>query len=317
MAEAVTPPIPPVPSGTARPLWSVMIPVCNRTTYLLQAIDSVLSQGIPPEAMQICIVDNSTQSIDWTALFSARAGGRIEIVRQKQHLSICDNWNSCIAHARGHLVHILHDDDFVLPGFYDVLSRTADRFPGVDLFACRALFIDEQGIVLGVTERLPAHEAGGTDPSPFFYRTPVQTPGVAMRRRFYESHGGFMHAFPHCADVEMWSRAISMVGGVVVPDVLCAYRTFATNHSGTLRRTAENLRDIQRLYLHFADRYPTFDRRVALQTLSRYALDQADTFRLDGDAEASAHARDFVRRNVPLWIWLRRRTLQFAKRFIT
>ena len=294
-----------------------MIPVCNRTTFLRQTIDSVVSQGIPAGAMQICVVDNSTQPIDWAAFLAGWEGGRIEIVRQPQHVSICDNWNACIAHARGHLVHILHDDDFVLPGFYDALSKAADRFPEVGLVACRALFIDESGIVLGVTERLPSLEAAGRDVAPFYYRTPIQCPGVAVRRWFYESHGGFTPGISHCIDVEMWARVVGLAGGVVLPDVLSAYRFYPNNHSGAFARSADNLRDLKRRLDLFASRYPSFDREVATAALCRQAMDQLDYFRSKSDDEAVTCNLAFVRRHVPTTWRLRRRVLQLARRLFT
>jgi Glycosyl transferase family 2 len=54
----------PVPEGVSRPLWSVMIPVYNRTKFVRQAVESVLAQDPEPDQMQICIVANSTESID-------------------------------------------------------------------------------------------------------------------------------------------------------------------------------------------------------------------------------------------------------------
>jgi cellulose synthase/poly-beta-1,6-N-acetylglucosamine synthase-like glycosyltransferase len=54
----------PVPEGVSRPLWSVMIPVYNRTKYMSQAVESVPAQDPGPDRMQICVLHNSTESID-------------------------------------------------------------------------------------------------------------------------------------------------------------------------------------------------------------------------------------------------------------
>ena len=41
------------------------------------------------------------------------------------------NWNRCIAHARGHWLHLLHQDDVVLPGFYERMGPASRERPDV------------------------------------------------------------------------------------------------------------------------------------------------------------------------------------------
>jgi GT2 family glycosyltransferase len=62
-----------VPEGVSRPLWSVMIPVCNRTKYVRQAVESVLAQDPGPDKLQICVVDNSTVVIYRTTVVYPKA----------------------------------------------------------------------------------------------------------------------------------------------------------------------------------------------------------------------------------------------------
>lgn len=45
--------VPPVPAGTARPRWSVMIPTYHCADYLAHTLRSVLRQDLGPDAMQI------------------------------------------------------------------------------------------------------------------------------------------------------------------------------------------------------------------------------------------------------------------------
>src|SRR5437879_1253487 len=115
------PKIPPPPPGT-RPMWSVMIPTYNRLTYLEQALRSALDQDPGPEQMQIGVVDNCSTEVDTEAFIRKIAGDRIEFYRNPQNVGTYLNCNQCIVHARGQWVHILHDDDAVLPGFYRELA---------------------------------------------------------------------------------------------------------------------------------------------------------------------------------------------------
>jgi glycosyltransferase involved in cell wall biosynthesis len=50
--------IPPIPDGTPRPLWSVMIPTYNCANYLRETLASVLAQDPGFEIVQIEVVDD-------------------------------------------------------------------------------------------------------------------------------------------------------------------------------------------------------------------------------------------------------------------
>ena len=70
-----------------------------------------------------------------------------------QRVGFVSNWNTCIDRARGHLVHILHDDDFVAPGYYEEIYALTNKYPDLGLYATRSFFIDEESVVTGVIPR--------------------------------------------------------------------------------------------------------------------------------------------------------------------
>lgn len=124
----------------------------------------------------------------------------------------------------------------------------------------------------------------------------------------YETLGGFRQDLSFALDCEMWSRIISGAGGLVTPEILSCYRKSGMNETSRLARTAEGLRDIERLNGIFAGRYPEFDRGKALLEVCRMALRQTRMFSEQGDVEAA-------RANLEFWNRHATRT-QRARRFV-
>jgi glycosyltransferase involved in cell wall biosynthesis len=265
-----------------------MIPTYNCARYLRQTLTSVLAQAPGPDQMQIEVVDDGSTVDDPAAVVRQWGQGRVAFHRNSQNQGVTKNFNVCLQRSRGHLVHILHGDDYVLPGFYQRIKAAAEKYPSAALLATRSFDIDADNVILHVAPRLRDLETAAHAVESFFYTTPIQTPGVVMRRDFYEQHGGFDLRLAHTADCEMWARAIGLASGCITPEVLACYRTFPGNDSGHLARTAGNLHDIERLNQIFAARYPAFDSKKAARRVWHTARQQIRHFNRQGDAPALA-----------------------------
>ena len=95
-----------------------MIPVYNRVKYLRQALESILSHAYSRKDMQIEVVDDCSEHNEAESIAKEVCPDRITFYRQPRRMGLVSNWNACIERARGHLIHILHDDDFVASGYY-------------------------------------------------------------------------------------------------------------------------------------------------------------------------------------------------------
>lgn len=294
------PKIPALAAETYRPLWSVMIPSFNCATYLRLTLESVLSQDPGVEHMQIEVVDDCSTKDDPESVVQEVGRGRVSFYRKNNNEGAVANFNTCIERSRGQLVHILHGDDLVMPGFYKRYTEVARLAQDVALIACRSFFIDEDGIILSVNDRVRTLENGGRDASAFYYTTPIQTAAAVVRRSFYEETGGFLPALVHTADCEMWARAASLGGGIVMPDVLAQYRVFNANDTSRLMRTAGNLEDTARLNALMAARHQDFDQHRAMRRIAAMAVHQMRRFQQIGDAAGYRANRDFYAANIPL-----------------
>ena len=227
LPRLTAPRIEPVPAGVERPLWSVMIPTFNRATFLRRTLESVLARDPGRDKMQVEVVDDCSTTDDPEPVVRAVAGDRVTINRNPQNLGLMRNFNRCIELSRGHLVHILHSDDYVEPAFYSVLGNLAEKHPDCAVLASRVFFVDEAEVITGVSLRANWMENPTHDVTPMLHTLYHYCPGVVVRRALYERYGGFLPRLVGCGDWEMWIRAVRCGGGVVYPHPLASWRRSA------------------------------------------------------------------------------------------
>ena len=283
------------------PFWSVMIPVYSPAPgQLEQTLESVLCQDCSVEAMQIEIVDDCSPDVNVQELVRAVAGDRVRFSRTTRNMGLAGCWNTCIERARGEWVHILHQDDYVLPGFYSEIESIAESHPEIGLIAVRSFYVDDEGVIDALTPRVKDLEEGGRSVAELFYLNQIECPGVAVRRGAYLKHGEFRFDLCYTLDWEMWTRIIGLEGGLVSPKVLACYRMASGNATSRLARTGEALIDIARLHRLFAQRYKDFNPGSANRKLCDLALKQAWIFHDLNDREGEQASLRFWRRHAPL-----------------
>jgi glycosyltransferase involved in cell wall biosynthesis len=281
------PDILPVSVTGVRPKWSVMVPTFNGTRHLRETLESVLAQDQGTEDMQIEVIDDCSTTDDPEAIVEKVGQGRISFYRNPKNRGTIANFNTCVERSRGRLVHILHQDDSILPGFYDCISRVATNWPDVALYATRAFIINEDGYVLGLTDRITSLEIPSNDVKPFLYSTPIRASSIVVRREAYEKYGGFRRELVLLADCEMWFRVIGKGRGVVHPEVLCNHRESARTETSRLKRSGEAALDIERLNVLLASKYPIFDLKRGARRVYETAYVDAKQFEKEGDITAA------------------------------
>ena len=281
------PKVEPIAAGIARPLWSVMIPAYNCAKYLRPCLESVLAQDPGIDRMEIEVVDDCSTEDDPEAVVREEGKGRVKFHRKSRNEGVTANFNTCIRRSSGELVHILHGDDYVLPGFYRTIEELTERNPAVSFFHARALVVDEAGNTEDNSPPIESLEKPGNEVTPFYCANPFRTAGVVIRRAFYEQHGGFNSKFVHVADWEMWVRAVFLGTGVCSNETLAIYRDFAGNDTSRLVRTGTNLVDCLRLADHWAAcEMPGFDLRSFRDMIATAVSFWEEVFRKSGDTEA-------------------------------
>lgn len=283
--------IPAVPDRTARPSWSVMIPTYNCGRFLAAALQSVLAQDQGPERMQIEVIDDASDLDDPEPIVQQFGQGRVGFMRQTRNVGHIGNFETCLKRATGRLIHLLHGDDAVRPGFYEKLEAGFTREPEIGAAFCRQIFIDEAGHWQSLA---PVEEPqAGVLPDALArlaQEQRIMTPSIVVRREVYERLGGFDARLKCSEDWEMWVRIAASYPIWYEPEPLALYRMHDLSNTGRHLSTAEDMSytrhaiEIFRDYLP-ADRADGIGRR-ARSTYSEAALANAERMLRQGDRRA-------------------------------
>jgi glycosyltransferase involved in cell wall biosynthesis len=225
-----------------RPRWSVVIPVYNCAEYLAQALPEVVAQLVDRDDAEIIVVDDA--SSDDPARVVERLGrDRVQYRPNPGHLGAVSTFNRCLGLATGELVHLLHGDDMVLPGFYTAMEHAlAD--PTAVAAVCRVQDLDAHNSPLYITRSYRKGTGvwmNALDALAVSNR--VRAPGIVVRRAAYERVGGFRTDLPHAADWEMWTRLAAHGSIMFVDQVLACYRRHDTSDTSARVRTGANVKE--------------------------------------------------------------------------
>jgi GT2 family glycosyltransferase len=265
--------IQPRPAGEKRPLWSVMIPTHDCAGYLRETLRSVLAQDPGLDVMQIQIVDDCSTKDDPQAVVAELGGARVEFYRQSYNVGLSRNFNTCLQRARGQLVHVLHGDDGVRPGFYEQMQRALSDNAAAGAAFCRYISMNEQGHWLSIAN-LEQPDAGPLANwlEKIATGQRLQTPCMVVRREVYESLGGFDHRLSYGEDWEMWVRIAALYPVAYIPEPLALYRVHSLSSTARGVRTGANGRDLRQA-IAMIEQYlpPELARSATRQARKNYA----------------------------------------------
>ncbi|AMM51712.1 hypothetical protein TH61_11700 [Rufibacter sp. DG15C] len=267
----MSPPIiQPLPISRERPLWSVMIPVYNCGAFLKEALESVLAQEIPERQMQMEVVDDASTDIDVQQLVQEIGKGRISYYRQAENVGSLRNFETCLNRANGHLVHLLHGDDYVGIGYYSQIAQLFDQYPEAGAAFCRYRCVNEKGEK--VYDKTPERTTEGILNNwllKISERQQAQYVAMTVRRTVYEQLGGF-YALEYGEDWEMWVRIASRFPVAYTPRTLAFYREHAHSISGSRFSSGQHLQDLATAMRLIQQHLPEKHRRHILKKSQRY-----------------------------------------------
>ncbi|MEJ5961888.1 glycosyltransferase family 2 protein [Pedobacter immunditicola] len=284
--------IEPLPGTENRPRWSVMIPTYNCSKYLKACLESVLIQSKSKQEMQITVIDDFSTDDDIEKLVEEVGMGRIEFHRQHQNVGSLRNFETCIKKSRGELIHILHGDDLVKPGFYNEIEHLFTRYSSIGAAFTGLSNIDEDGELM--EHYTPVQEHSGIIKNWLMEISKcqlLQTCSIVVKRKVYEELGSFF-AVHYGEDWEMWVRIASRFQVAYTPQNLALYRVHNNNISSRCLSTGQNVSDIKKVIDITQNYLPTEirkERKVeARRNFANYfTINAQKIYRLDQNAQVA------------------------------
>ena len=125
------------------------MPVYNNEEFILQTLESLASQALPPDRVVVCDDGSTDKTEQIVREFKAL---KCEWLPNQKRLGLFGNFNRCLDLAdQTEYLQILHADDIVQPGFYQTMSQVLEDCPGLGMAWCLDERIDEQGSQLSVS----------------------------------------------------------------------------------------------------------------------------------------------------------------------
>lgn len=233
-----------------RSLIAVVIPAYNLARYLPEAVESVLAQTVPPDQLEVLVIDDG--STDATAAVASRFAPRVRYIRQTNR-GLPATRNRGIRETTAPYVAFLDADDRLLPTKLADEVAVLESEPTIDIAYSGWYYIDERG------ERLPQHgwSRDEGDLLPRLLLGNVIHPHAALvRRSILEASGGFDETLTSVEDWDLWIR-LSAAGARwrLVDHAALEYRVRRDGmHTNPGRMLSNRLRVLEKALATLSDR---------------------------------------------------------------
>ena len=111
-----------------KPLISLIIPTRERADTLSFTIKAALNQN--SDSYEVIVSDNFSQD-NTKEVVQSFNDSRLVYINSGKRLSMCDNWDFALEHAKGEYIIFIGDDDAIMPESIDKLQITIKNKPNL------------------------------------------------------------------------------------------------------------------------------------------------------------------------------------------
>jgi glycosyltransferase involved in cell wall biosynthesis len=291
--------------GSARePSVHIGLTAYRRTTYIGEAIESVLGQSF--EDWQLTVCDNGPGGGEVERAVEPYLGDpRVSYLATGRELSLAENWTNALNQGRTPYVAVLNDDDRYHPNYLRRRVAALEAHRECGFAYSEWVGIDETG---AVTLRVPPKFPEGVLPREvmadwFTQQNLVVPPAIVLRRSAAEAVGAYFDEQWQYCDWELWARMAAHYPAYYFAEPDCDFRRHSDAYTFTERETAGHiLAMVDSIEQRFAREVEGFEptRRARARNRSRILLHIAgDTHRAGGWKSSGALYRRALREYPP------------------
>jgi len=202
------------------PLVSVVMPVYNVETYLIEAVESILNQTFSDFEF-IIIEDPSTEEITKILEKFAERDKRIRLIRNSRNLGLVRSLNKGLKQARGTYIARQDADDISLPDRLAIQACFLEKHPEIGVVGTWVALLDKEGQQTDIL-RKPT--------SPFLIKWSLlfgnclAHSSVMMRLSLVEENEVYKTEMLFVEDYELWARLSEKTLLTNLSKVLCLIR---------------------------------------------------------------------------------------------
>lgn len=224
---------------------SVCIPTYNYAAFLPEAIESILTQRFTDFEL-IIIDDNSTDDTRAVIQRYLEQDSRIRFSVNSVNLGMVENWNLCLAEARGEYIKFIFGDDLLdSPDTLGRMTALLDAHSSVSLVCSARHLIDENSRQLRVESHFETGIMPGTDIINQVLTMKcnvIGEPSVTMFRKAQASRG-FAVKYRQIVDLEMWFHLLEQGSFAFINEPLCSFRIHDRQQTEVNKKGLSNLRE--------------------------------------------------------------------------
>jgi glycosyltransferase involved in cell wall biosynthesis len=205
------------------PFISIVTPSYNQADFLVETIESVISQDYSHKEYLIIDGESSDGSADIIRRYEPSLAYWVSEPDKGQAHAI----NKGFALARGEILAWLNSDDFYYPGALTAVAETFAAHPEVDLVYGDFVYIDAQGQIIRSRRVFP-----NISYNMLLFHDYLGQPAVFFRRSLLDRVGLLDENLYYCLDWDLFLRMWRLkIGALHLPKILATYRLVASAKS--------------------------------------------------------------------------------------
>jgi glycosyltransferase involved in cell wall biosynthesis len=286
---------------------SVCIPVYfPKKNYLHEVLSPVVSQLSDVTGAEILIYDDSGSQTDvplWLQEWHLESVVKYEA--GSQNLGLGRAWNWCVEHSTQDIIHILHQDDLILPGFYARVLKAFREVPEAGVVYNRSLYIDASGTWLTFSIAAASTDGVLPDFNARVFELDVQCPSMVVKRSVYERWGLFDASLLYYLDREFWTRISQSEKVYYLRQPMSCFRIHDEQRSATLMQELKTVTEYEVVIERLISYYQGDDKKRIRHMMNDHLFNNLSRLIISSPREDILWSTGF-----------RTDTLRFSKKFI-